>query len=191
MADRLNRWRWQAWRLLERGGPVGVAAVAVGAIALAAWAVAGVSLQARAGALASDNEALLRRASAGARAASAPLGTQQQLVAFEQAFPGSADLGASYSRLWNVARRHGVALRQAEFKLSEGGQDEFQRYTILLPVTADYASLRAFVADALADLPGLALEEMNVRRGDSKSLQLDARLNFVLFVRRGEVAWPN
>ncbi len=58
-------------------------------------------------------------------------------------------------------------------------------------MTADYASLRAFVVDALADLPGLALEEMNVRRGDSKSLQLEARLNFVLFVRRGEAAWPN
>jgi hypothetical protein len=58
-------------------------------------------------------------------------------------------------------------------------------YAILLPVTADYASLRAFIVDALRELPGLALEEMSLRREDSKSLQLDARLRFVLFLRRG------
>lgn len=187
MANRLNRWRWQAQRLMERGGPAGVAAAVVGVLALGAWVAAGLSMSAEARALASDNDELQRRAASAPRVASAPLDSQQQLVAFENGFAGPRDLGASYARLWNLARRHGVALRQAEFKLTDGSQDELQRYSILLPVTADYASLRAFVIDALGDQQGLALEEMSIRRGDSKSLQVDARLNFVLFVRRGAV----
>lgn len=185
MANRMNRWRWQAQHLMERGGPAGVVAVIVGALAFAAWAAPGLSMSAEARALASDNDVLQRRAASAPRTASAPLDSQQQLVAFESGFAGSRDLGASYARLWNLARRHGIALRQAEFKLTDGAQDELQRYTILVPLTADYASLRAFVIDALRDQPGLALEEMNVRRGDSKSLQVEARLNLVLFVRRG------
>ena len=182
----MNRWRWQAQRLMERGGPAGVVAAVVGVLTLAAWLAPGLSMSAEARALASDNDALQRRAASTPRAASAPPNSQQQLVAFENGFPGPRQVGASYTRLWNLARHHGIALRQADFKLTDGAQDDLQRYTILVPVTADYASLRAFVIDALRDQPGLALEEMNVRRGDSKSLQVEARLNFVLFVRRGD-----
>jgi hypothetical protein len=186
MADQLTRWRWSAQRLAERAGPVGVAAGVLVLATLLAWALLARSIAAEVHALAADNESLQRRPAA-SRAASAPLTTEQQLLAFEGAFPDPQALGTSYSRLWNVARRHGVALKAAEFKLSDVPQDEFQRYTIQLPVTADYAALRAFVVDALADLPSLALEEMSLRREDSKSLQIEARLSFVLFVRRGSV----
>jgi len=186
MADQLTRWRWWALRLAERAGPAGIAAGALVLATLLAWAVLARSVAVDARTLAVDNESLQRRPAA-ARAASAPLTTGQQLLVFEGAFPDQQALGTSYSRLWNVARRHGVALKAAEFKLSDVPQDEFQRYTIQLPVTADYAALRGFVVDALADLPSLALEEMSLRREDSKSLQLEARLSFVLFVRRGSV----
>ena len=187
MADQLIRWRWRAHRLAERAGPMGIATAVLVVATLLAWAVLARGIAAQTRELAAANEDLQRRPAASARAASAPLTTQQHLVGFEAGFPDQQALGTSYSRLWNVARKHGVALRAAEFKLSDVPQDEFQRYTIQLPVTADYASLRGFIVDALADLPSLALEEMSLRREDSKSLQLDARLSFVLFVRRGSV----
>lgn len=187
MAGQLIRWRWWARRLVERAGPVGVAAGALAVATLVAWAVLAPAIASETRALALDNESLQRRPLAATRAGSAPLTSEQQLVSFESGFPDQQALGASYARLWNVARRHGVALRQAEFKLGDVPQDEFQRYTMQLPVTADYASLRAFVVDALVELPSLALEEMSLRREDSKSLQIEARLSFVLFVRRGSV----
>ena len=186
MADQLIFWRWQARRLVERAGPIGVAAGGLALAALLAWAILGRAIAADNRKLALDNEALQRRPSA-ARASSAPLTSDQQLLAFEGSLPGQQALGASYARLWNVARRHGIALRAAEFKLSDVPQDEFLRYTIQLPATADYASLRGFVVDAMAEMPSLALEEMSLRREDSKSLQLAARLSFVLFVSRGSV----
>ena len=184
MADELIRARWWARRLAERAGPAGVGAGALAILVLAAWVGPGRSLPAQARALALDIEALQRRPVV-ARASSAPVGTERQLASFEAGFPDARALNASYARLWELARRHGVALRQAEFKLSEVGPDDLQRYGIQLPVTADYASLRGFVGDALRELPSLALEEMSLRREDSKSVMLDARLRFVLFVRRG------
>ena len=187
MADELSRWRWAAQRLAERAGPVGVAAAVVAVLALLAWGVPGRVLENEAEALAAENAALERRPAAVAHAGGAPSTPEQQLRAFESRFPGPEALGTSYARLWEVARRHGVALRQAEFKLGDGAQDEFQRYTMQLPVTADYAALRGFIVGALAELPGLALEEMSLRREDSKSLRLEARLSFVLFVRRGSL----
>ena len=184
MADELIRARWWARRLAERAGPAGVGAAVLAVLVLAAWAGPGRAIPAQTRALTLDLEALQRRPPA-ARASSATMGTERQLASFEAGFPDARALNASYARLWELARRHGVALRQAEFKLSEAGPDDFQRYGIQLPVTADYASLRGFVADALRELPSLSLEEMSLRREDSKSALLDARLRFVLFVRRG------
>jgi hypothetical protein len=184
MADELSRVRWWARRLAERAGPAGIAAGVLGLLVLGAWAGPGRTMPAQARALALDNEALLRRP-AMARPIGAPLATERQLAAFEARFPDARALNTSYARLWALAQRHGVVLRQAEFKLGEAGSDEFLRYGIQLPVTADYAALRGFVVDALRELPSLALEEMSLRREDSKSARLDARLRFVLLVRRG------
>lgn len=187
MAIELSAAAWRVRRLAERAGPAGVAAVALCVLAALAWLVPGQAISRAARRLAQDNERLQRHAAAPARASSAPLSSERQLAAFEASFPDPQALGPSYARLWEVARRHGVALRQAEFRLSDASGDEFQRYAILLPVKADYPSLRAFVADALGALPSLALEEMSIKRGDAKSLQLEARLSFVLFVHRGSV----
>jgi hypothetical protein len=188
MAIELRRWHWWARRATERAGPAGVAAAVLAVATLAAWAIPVVAISAQARTLSLDIASLQGRAHAPVQAASGPaLTSEGQLAAFESRFPDRRALGASYVRLWNLARRHGVALRQAEFKLADGGEDALQRYAIVVPVTADYASLRAFIGDALADLPGLALEEVSLRRADAKSLQLDARLRFVLFARRGAV----
>lgn len=184
MANRLIVWRWRAQRLVERAGPAAVAAGILALVTLSAWVVLARATAAETRALALDNEALQRRPLVASTARSAPLTSEQQLIGFEGGFPGQRAMGASYARLWNVALRHGVALKQAEFKLNDVPQDEFLRYTMQLPVAADYASLRAFIVDALAELPSLALEDMSLQRTDSKSLQLQARLNFVLFVRR-------
>ena len=187
MGHAMNRWRWRVRRAIERAGPVVVATGVVCALTLGAWIVPVRAISAEAQALAIDNDALLRRPAPAARASSVPLDSKGQLDAFESGFPDQKALGTSYVRLWRLAQRHGVSLKQAEFKLTDAGQDEFQRYAIRVPVTADYPSLRAFVLDALADIPSLALEDMALRREDSKSLLLDAHLGFILFVRRGGV----
>jgi hypothetical protein len=60
--------------------------------------------------------------------------------------------------------------------------ESLARYTIVLPVKTDYAALRRFTRDVLRELPGLAMEEVSLRRSDAKSPLLDAQLRLVLYV---------
>ena len=187
MAPALNYLRWRALRAGERIGLPGIAAGLLLLALAVAWLALSLPSAHRLAALENGNADLARQAAArpaGPRLA--PLTTAGQLAAFENGFPTPQDLSQSYSRLWTLARQHGLQLRQADFKLTESGQDAAARYAILLPLSAEYAPLRAFIADALRDNPALALEEMSVRRADARSAQLDAQLRFVLFVRRSE-----
>ncbi|MEP6502035.1 MAG: hypothetical protein ABJD97_01790 [Betaproteobacteria bacterium] len=187
MATALSYWRWRAVRAAERIGLPGLAA-AVLALALAvAWLALAVPGAHRLAQLDAENARLARQATLRASSArGAPVSSADRLAAFENGFPRPQVLSQSYSRLWTLARQHGLQLRQADFKLADAGQDAVIRYAIVVPLSTEYAPLRAFVAEALRDNPALALEEMSLRRTDARSTQLDARLRFVLFVRRTE-----
>ncbi len=111
-------------------------------------------------------------------------GPQKQLATFMQRFPSEGDMAGSLGVLHAAARRQGVRLDQADFKFSPEPAGLLARYTIVLPVKADYKALRGFIREAMRELPGLAMEELSVRRGDAKSPVLDAQIRFVLFVAR-------
>jgi hypothetical protein len=122
------------------------------------------------------------------RRTAAPPGAtpQQQLEAFARRFPAEKGMTAALARLHAAARRSKVQLDQAEFRFGSEPGEPLARYTILLPLRADYRALRRFTRDALRDLPAMALQEVNLRRSDTKTPELDAQLRFVLFVTKGD-----
>lgn len=178
--------RWEGARLVSELGLPGAAAAALGAAVLAVWWGGIVPAHSTADQLRAEHAWLERRASQAASAASvaAPLGMREQLAEFRSRFGDEKSLSAALGRLHGAARRHGVQLEQAEFKLSSEAREPLSRYTIVLPVKAEYKALRRFTHDALRDLPGLALEEVSLRRSDARSPVLDAQVRFVLFVTK-------
>ena len=76
--------------------------------------------------------------------------------------------------------------QQLEFRFTSNAGEPVMRYTIELPIKAGYRALRRFTRAAMLELPGLAIEEVSLRRGDPKSPTLDARLRFVLFLSRAD-----
>ena len=190
MAPAMSPWRWKARRVVEAAGWPGVVAAAVLAAALAAWLGVVRPLGAQARDLGADNADLewrARKSKTAAVRASAPLTTGQQLAEFERGFPSDKEWSTTYLRLWTLAARHGVALRQADFSRSGTEQDALSRYAVVVPASADYPALRAFIGDALREIPNLAIEEMSLKRDDAKSAKLEARLRLVIFLRRGAV----
>lgn len=184
-----RRWRWQGAQCLRGMGlPGGVG------LALALGCVLGFlgliqPMQSDAQRLEADSDALSQRAAAQVAAApEAPATPQQQLLAFEQRFAGERSIAPSLARLQAAAQRRGFTLEQAEFKLANEATEPLMRYTIGLPVKAEYRALRRFSRDALRELPGLALDEVSLRRGDPKSPQLEAQLRFVLFLAKPTAA---
>lgn len=185
MATTVTRLRWQSAQALRGIGLPGWVALVLGvACAVGAWGLVE-PLHTEAQRLDADSDALRLRAAANPVSTAAIDATpQQQLATFEQRFPGERGIAPSLARLQAAARRQGVVLDQAEFKFVSEPAELLARYSIILPVKADYRALRRFTRDALRELPGLAIEEVNLRRSDAKSALLEAQLRFVLFVTK-------
>jgi hypothetical protein len=177
--------RWQAQRLLRAIGLPGWAALAMLALCAAGWLSLTAPLRAEAKRLATENLQLEQRATERRGAMLTETTPQQQMAQFLARFPEPKGITPALARLHAAARRQGVQLDQAEFRFANEAGEPLLRYVIVLPVKSDYRALRKFVREAMRDLPGLALEEVNLRRSEIKSTALEAQLRFVLFVKRG------
>lgn len=181
----MKRLAWELARLAKGFGFPGAVAAALLGVAAAVWLALVVPAHEEAAQMRDQRARLDRRANeAGTVPMGTPQGVREQLAEFRSRFGDEKGLGTALGRLHAVARRHGVQIEQAEFKLSSDAREPLSRYAIVLPVKADYRALRRFTQDALGQLPGLALEEVNLRRGDARASVIEAQLRFVLFVNR-------
>ncbi len=194
----MTRWTWQMRRWLEQAGLIGVAALLLalfaGWLALAErWPVQDRLDQAtqRVGELQTrlDQRRAARLAAPddGPAAAAAPaVVAPPRLDDFLNRFATERALSSQLRQLHQIAARHGLVLMQGEFRLTPQDGLALSRYGMTLPVRAPYRALRAFLAQALREMPGLALQDMSVQRSDAADAagEVDARLAFVLYLRR-------
>lgn len=180
----MTRIRWHLVHLLRSLGWPGRVAALVLLGAAGAWFVAVAPLQGEIAKLEAATAADERRVLAAGSPAPRASTPADQLAAFESRFTREQDMSSALVVLGAVAKKRGLRLEQAEFKFVNESSEPVQRYSIALPVKADYRSLRGFIRDALRELPGMAMEELNLRRTDPKSTLLDAQVRFVLFVRK-------
>jgi Tfp pilus assembly protein PilO len=181
----MKRHLWNLSRLWRGAGLPGWTAVALLGVCVA-MVLGGIAPQrAETHRLLEDSAALEQRIAANS-AHPAPVQTtpQQQLAVFLKRFPSEAEMAGAVGALNAAAKRQGVHLNQAELKFSIEPSGLLARYSIVLPVKADYRALRGFIREAMRELPGLAMEELNLRRSDAKSTVLEAQLSFVLFVAK-------
>jgi Tfp pilus assembly protein PilO len=134
--------------------------------------------------LVADSQKIELRLAAAATAAPVDATPRQQLEAFAKHFPGEKSIASALARLHALAKKRGVRIEQAEFKLSNEAGEPLARYTVVLPVKAEYRALRHFGRDAMRELPGLAIEEVSLRRGDAKQPLLESQLRLVLFLNK-------
>jgi Type II secretion system (T2SS), protein M subtype b len=186
MAGAMNRLHWWARRFAEQGGWPGIGAGLLASACALAWLAWAQPLGDRLKDLRRDNAQLQQRIAGAARQALPPVQVSQaqRLAEFVSGFPTDKGIPAALSVLHDVATRHGLQLAKAEFRLVEQGNEPFARYSMLLPVQADYASLRAFLDDMLREVPSVALEELSLKRDDLKTERIDARLRLTMFLSR-------
>jgi hypothetical protein len=179
----MTRWQWtlkQAWRSL---GLPGWTAAALCVVCAGLWLGVSAPLAREAQRLAAQTRAIERQLATQAQGTVEPT-PQQQLETFGQRFPDAKGITPALARLHALARKRGVTIEQAEFKLSQDSAEPLARYTMVLPVKADYASLRRFTREAMRELPGLALEDVQLRRSDAKATQLESTLRLTLFLSK-------
>jgi Type II secretion system (T2SS), protein M subtype b len=85
------------------------------------------------------------------------------------------------ARLDAIARAGGVELRSAEYRMRDAGA-RIERYEIALPVSGTYGQVRAFLEEALYEIPVLSLDQVSFsrQRVDDSRIQAELRLTLHL-----------
>ena len=103
---------------------------------------------------------------------------QAKLAAFYRFFQREESITDWLAKLYAIAEKGGVSLRVADYQLVRG-PGRLDRYEIALPLAGDYAQIRAFLENALLEVPVLSLDQLSFRRKRSNdlSVETDARLS--------------
>lgn len=108
----------------------------------------------------------------------------ERLDAFYALFPLQTDAAAAIEKIYAAAESKGVTLPRGEYGLTVDPKTNLARYRIVLPVQAGYQQVRGFLAQALRDVPTLALDDLELQREKIGDPQVQAKIYMTLYLAR-------
>lgn len=160
--------------ILERLGPAGLIGLLVIALAAAfhAWVQSPMEEELQA------LERSLSRDRAGTRAmqVSTPVA---QIGRFYHFFEQPVAAHEWLAKLHAIARAAGIELPSADYRLLPTGT-RIARYQLTLPLAATYSQARAFMANALNEIPVLSVDEARFRRVSAGDARLEVEIVMTL-----------
>jgi Tfp pilus assembly protein PilO len=102
---------------------------------------------------------------------------------FYKRFPTGASLPKWLNLIDQIAIKQHLVLNRADYKFSQTKQGQLLRYEIVLPLLGKYPEVHQFVVKVLQEIPALALSDLQIKRENSLSPAVEARLVFVLFLK--------
>jgi Tfp pilus assembly protein PilO len=181
----MNRWRWllrYRWRHLSPMGVVGLGVLAAALVMLLSAVVpAGARLQTAERESGSLRQRLERAGQSLTDARSSP---EERLASFYGSFPKIEGVPDWLQKLYQAASAEGLTLEEGDYRLVTEKESRLARYVISVPVKGSYLQVRKFVGVALRDMPFLALETVSFGKQKIGEAQVDAKINFTLYVGR-------
>lgn len=174
--------RWQVARWGRRLGWPGVVGVALAVYAVVLY---GAALLPSAMQLAEKQQQLAALQAEVVRQATEPdaPSAEARLAAFYQSFPAPDSAPVWLEKLYAAAGKESLVLDSADYKLTPDKSGRLMRYAISLPVRGSYLQVRRFMRAALEENPALAVSDIHLKRDAIGSPSVDARLQFVLYLR--------
>jgi len=177
MSQGISRLWWRARRRLGLPGLLGLLLL-LPALGLGMWLPA-LNRQADdlRGELAAQVTASTRAGTASPRVRSG----REQAVQFAATFPALSQSASDLGEVFAIAQRRHLAMPKGDYQLKSEPNAPLVAYTLTLPVSQDYATIKGFVADVLEALPHVALDELRLSRPNAGTAELEAlvRLTFV------------
>lgn len=167
---RTELWAWRNGLWLPLTGALLATAAALG---LDAWATTG-RLRAEAAA----------PVAAHVTPATSPRGAEdaQRLAALRAVLLPAQEATGAVRRLVEITQPE-LAWQRAEFQHSDEAAPGVARLQITVPVSGEYPALRRALQRALAEMPQLSLDQLQLRREQAGDSQLETRLRFSLWLR--------
>jgi hypothetical protein len=106
-----------------------------------------------------------------------------EVMFFYKIFPAGDSLPKWLSMIEISALKQHLVLNRGDYKLTQTKQGQISSYEIVLPVSGKYIEIRQFIAEVLQKLPALALSDLQIKRENSLSPTVEARLVFQLFLQ--------
>ncbi|MGH7603989.1 MAG: hypothetical protein ACRENK_08320 [Gemmatimonadaceae bacterium] len=160
--------------LLRHVGPIGLAALAVVLATVIFQATALNPLESELRLLATAAHRI-QDPSAHIRASTPAV----QMAAFYRFFDQPVAAYERLAQIYGIARAVGVEMPSADYQVLPTGT-RLVRYQIKLPIIATYGQARAFMANALNDIPILSLDQANFRRVRANDPRLEVDIVMTL-----------
>jgi Tfp pilus assembly protein PilO len=113
-----------------------------------------------------------------------PLQTSlQEMNEFYKRFPTGASLPKWLHLIDQIAIKQHLFLNRGDYKFTQTKQGQLLRYEIVLPLIGKYTQVHQFVEEVLQEIPALALIDLQIKRENSLSPTVEAKLVFVLFLK--------
>ncbi len=109
--------------------------------------------------------------------------TRKGMHGFYAMFPDEATRDVRLAAILSRARQTGLALGQTEYRHRAEPGLALVRYSMSLPLTGSYAEIRRLIDDCLRADPALGLISLRLRRKDVQSEQVQAQIEFALYMR--------
>ena len=119
-----------------------------------------------------------------------PPSSDQNLAHFYRTLGQRRGVDRQLKTLFALAEKHGLQLRQGEYRSSPERAGRFLAYQVTLPVTGRYGAIWQFAFDTLRVLPHASPDDVGFRRDAIGSETVEARLRFTLYLSTELAAAP-
>ncbi len=110
---------------------------------------------------------------------------EAKLAAFYGFFETGEETTDTLAKLYGIGKAVGIELDAAEYRM-EATQARLQRYRIALPLTGSYSQIRAFLKNALIEIPTLSLDQLTIRRERADETLARAEASLTLYLPQRE-----
>jgi hypothetical protein len=107
-----------------------------------------------------------------------------RLGKFYRFFAEGDSISDHLARLYAIAESNQLLLRRAEYRMNVQGDQMLSRYQIVFPIRGSYPSIRRFAAHALAEMPMLALSQVQFQRQAIGDAEGEAQITFTLYLAK-------
>lgn len=108
----------------------------------------------------------------------------EQLAEFYRAFPAERYSPQWLEKLIAIAEQNDLSLNEGEYKTSREKVGRLVRYQIVLPVKGQYPQIREFLAEIPAEIPIMALENVQFERENVADATVTAKIKLVLYLEQ-------
>ena len=108
----------------------------------------------------------------------------EQLAQFYRTFPAQRNAPQWLEKIAALAQKNGLSLNEGEYKAVQAGTERLLRLQIVLPVKGEYPQIRSFLAALPAEIPIVALENVQFSRQNIADSTVEAHIRLALYLEQ-------